>query len=130
MAPRPSHAQDDPATRSGLEIDLNKTEAVEGGCRSYFLFRNDTGTTWDAFELSLAILDRDGVIAQLLTIDAAPLPAGRSALKLFDIPDIACGDIGEIILHDIATCADASGARSDCFEVVRLVSRSGIPLVP
>ena len=39
--------------------------------------------------MSLAIFDASGVIDRLLSIDAAPLPAARTTLKLFEIPDIA-----------------------------------------
>jgi hypothetical protein len=115
---------------SSVLAELNKVETVEAGCRSFFLFRNGTDTTLTGFEMSLAVLDRDGIIDRLLTIDAAPLPARRTTLKLFDIPDMACEDVGELILHDIATCADDTGRTIDCFDLLRLSSRAGIPFVP
>jgi hypothetical protein len=120
---------DDPAGATVL-AELNKVETVEEGCRSFFLFRNGTDTTLTGFEMSLAVLDRDGIIDRLLTINAAPLPARRTTLKLFDIPDMACEDVGELILHDIATCADDAGRTIDCFDLLRLSSRAGIPFVP
>ena len=65
-----------------LSVDLNKFEPAEGGgCRAFFLFRNQTGLTFEGFEMSLAILDGAGVIDRLLTIDAAPIPVGRTTLK-------------------------------------------------
>ena len=113
-----------------LGVELNKLEAFEGGCRSFFLFRNRTDQTWSSFELSLAILDRAGVIDRLLTIEAAPLPAGRTTLKLFEIPEIACDGIGSVILHDIAACtAEGGEAADDCFAVVELNSLASAPLV-
>ena len=110
-------------------VELNKLESFEGGCRSFFLFRNHTELTLTDFEMSLAILDRDGVIDRLLTIDAAPLPAARTTLKIFEIPKIACADVGELILHDIAACASANDAAIDCFELIELSSRAPAPLV-
>src|SRR5688572_14447925 len=77
------------AQQGGLSVELNKFEEVEGGgCRAFFLFRNTTPTTFVGFEMSLAVLDGDGVIDRLLSIDAAPLPAARTTLKLFEIPQI------------------------------------------
>ncbi|TYB84449.1 hypothetical protein FQ320_22050 [Oceaniovalibus sp. ACAM 378] len=111
-----------------LTVELNKVEPGDtGGCRAFFLFRNRTAQTLDGFEMSLAILNASGVIDQLLTIDAAPLPAGRTTLKLFEIPGASCDGISEILLHDIATC-QAGGEDADCFAMVDLVSRADIGL--
>lgn len=113
-----------------LTIELNKfEESDEAGCRAFFLFRNATDLTLAAFEMSLAILDRNGVIDRLLTIDAAPLPAERTTLKLFEIPEIGCGAIGEILLHDIPACQPQNAPEMDCFPLLDLVSRTGAAMV-
>jgi hypothetical protein len=113
-----------------LGIELNKLESFEGGCRSFFLFRNRTALTLSSFEMSLAILNKGGVIDRLLTIDAAPLPAGRTTLKLFEVPDMSCEAVGEVILHDISACAAAGAASTDCFALVELSSLADAPLSP
>ncbi len=121
-----------PAAAAGgrLTIELNKFEqAAEGGCRAFFLFRNGTDMTLTGFEMALAILDRNGVIDRLLTIDAAPLPAGRTTLKLFEIPETRCDAIGEILLHDIASCQPQNADPVDCFPFLDLVSRAGVAMV-
>ncbi len=119
-----------PAQTGNLTVELNKLEVGEGGtCRAFFLFRNDLGRTLEAFELSLAILDRQGIIDQLLTVDAAPLPLERTTLKLFEFPGIACDGISEILLHDIAACRPQNGEDMDCFAVLSLQSRAAAALV-
>lgn len=114
-----------------LTVELNKFESGDagGGCRAFFLFRNDTGAAFEGFEMSLAILDPQGVIDQLLTIDAAPLPADRTTLKLFEIPQTGCGDISEVLLHDVTRCKPQNAAETDCFALMDLVSRTQAPLV-
>ncbi|WP_285674894.1 hypothetical protein [Paralimibaculum aggregatum] len=124
VAGAPASAQD-----ARLVVELNKFEDVESGCRSFFLFRNQTETVFAAFEMSLAILDKGGVIDRLLTIDAAPLPAERTTLKLFEIPEIGCADIGEVLLHDITACAPQNEAELDCFPLIDLSSKTSAPLV-
>jgi hypothetical protein len=117
------------AQEARLTVELNKVEAAEsGGCRAFFLFRNGMGQTLEAFEMSLAVLDAGGIIDRLLTIDAAPLPAGRTTLKLFEIPEIGCGDISEVLLHDIPQCRPANGEPMDCFATLDLVSRAAVRL--
>jgi len=113
-----------------LVVELNKFEAAEGGgCRAFFLFRNQTGNSFEGFEMSLAILDTGGVIDRLLTIDAAPLPSARTTLKLFEIPEIACEAISEILLHELASCKPQNAEETDCFPFLDLVSRTSAGLV-
>ena len=113
------------AQDSRLTVELNKVEDAEtGGCRAFFLFRNATDTTFEGFEMSLAILDAGGVIDRLLTVDAAPLPAARTTLKLFEVPDLGCAQISEVLLHDVATCKPQNADEIDCFAIMDLVSRT------
>lgn len=126
----PATAQDAGAAGGRLGIELNKMEPVEGGgCRAYFLFRNGTGLSFEGLDLSLAILDSQGVIDQLLAIDAAPLPVQRTTLKLFDIPGIACPDISTVLLHDITSCRPQNAEETDCFAVLDLGSKAAADLV-
>lgn len=129
MAAPQAQAQD--GTGGGkLTVELNKFEPADGGgCRAFFLFRNQSGKAFEGFEMSLAILDGDGVIDRLLNIDAAPLPVARTTLKLFEIPEITCTDISEILLHAIETCQPQNEENTDCFPIVSLVSRTQAPLV-
>lgn len=113
-----------------LTVELNKFEENEGGgCRAFFLFRNQTDLTFEGFEMSLAILDTDGVIDRLLSIDAAPLPAARTTLKLFEVPEIACGDISEILLHEVSSCRPQNAEETDCFPMLTLTSKTAAALV-
>ena len=113
-----------------LAIELNKFEANDvGGCRAFFLFRNQTEMAFEGFEMSLAVLGSDGVIDRLLTIDASPIPAARTTLKLFEIPEIACEEISEILLHELSSCQPQNAEQMDCFPILDLVSRTSAPLV-
>lgn len=113
-----------------MTVELNKFEdADSGSCRAFFLFRNQTGLTFEGFEMSLAILDGEGVIDRLLTIDAAPIPAARTTLKLFEIPETRCDEISEVLLHEIGACRPQNAAGMDCFPLLKLVSRTSAALV-
>ncbi len=124
-------AQDADAPAAGsLGVELNKFEDNgTGGCRAYFLFRNESGLSFDGFEMSLAIFDQAGIINRLLSIDAAPLPIARTTLKLFEIPDIVCTDIAEILLHDMPDCRPQNAEQMDCFPILALSSRAAAALV-
>jgi hypothetical protein len=109
---------------------MNKFEENDGGgCRAFFLFRNQSPKTFEAFEMSLAILNANGVIDRLLSIDAAPLPAGRTTLKLFEIPEIACTAISEVLLHEVSACRPQNEPEMDCFPILTLDSKTSAKLV-
>jgi hypothetical protein len=113
-----------------LTVELNKFEEnEEGGCRAFFLFRNETEMTFEGFEMSLAILDNQGVIDRLLSIDAAPLAASRTTLKLFEIPETTCTGVSEILLHEIASCRPQNATEIDCFPMLQLNSKTTAALV-
>ncbi|MDA8586555.1 hypothetical protein N9L47_09865 [Rhodobacteraceae bacterium] len=120
----PAHAQD-----ARITVELNKLEASEtGSCRAFFLFKNGTEQTFEGFELSIAVLDTDGVINRLLSIDAAPLPVQRTTLKLFEIPEISCDRLSELIVHDIPACKPENADPTDCYGLVDWNSRTDVRL--
>ena len=119
-----------PTPAGKLTVELNKFEDIAGGgCRTYFLFKNDTGASFEGFQMSLAIFDKDGVIDRLLSVDAAPLPVARTTLKLFEIPQIACANISQILLHDVPVCKPQNGENTDCYPIMDLSSKTPAPLV-
>jgi len=121
----PLSAQD-----NGLVVELNKFEDTDAGnCSTFFLFRNTTEKSFEEFEMSLAILNKFGVIDRLLTVDASPLPIARTTLKLFEIPDTECAEISEILLHAIDACRPQNEDNMDCFPIVQLVSKTTAGLV-
>lgn len=125
MTGAPTHARG-----TNLTVELNKFEdADSGSCRAFFLFRNETGKSFEEFEMSLAILNTSGVIDRLLTVDAAPLPVARTTLKLFEIPQTECASISEVLLHGIDACRPQNEERMDCFPILDLVSRTPAALV-
>jgi hypothetical protein len=127
LAPLPGFSDE---TAGKLSVELNKLEpGAGGGCQAYFLFRNETGKSFEAFEMSLAVLDGKGVIDRLLSIDAAPLPVARTTLKLFAIPEMACDNISEILLHDMAACRPQNEGEMDCFPILALDSKASAALV-
>jgi hypothetical protein len=108
-----------------LEIELNKLEPVEGACRAYLVFRNTTEANFASLRLDLVLFGKDGVIARRLAVEAAPLAAGKTSVKLFDVQGLACGDVGQVLLNDIVACRDATGDRNDCANLVKPVSKTG-----
>lgn len=112
-----------------LSVELNKLEQRDGACRAYLVILNGTKDAFDALKLDLVLFGSDGVIATRLALDAAPLAAGKTAVKPFDISGIECAAIGRVLLNDILSCASTAGARDDCVALIVTSSRASAPFV-
>lgn len=114
---------------AGIRIELNKLEARDQSCRAYLVARNGTDSAFETLRLDLVMFDGDGIVAKRLAVEAGPLPADKTALKVFDINGLACGDIGQILLNDVLECRDQSGTRRDCVGQLSVTSRGEVPFL-
>lgn len=111
-----------------IKLELNKLEPQPFACRVYLVFDNSAGPAIEALVLDLILFDRDGVIARRLAVEAAPLRASKTTVKLFEIPDLACQDISRILLNEVLDCRDADGEHDDCIERLSISSRAAAEL--
>jgi len=110
--------------KSAINIELNKLEPLEGSCRAYFVVRPEGSSEYKAFNMELLVFDTDGIIQKWLAIDAAPLRAGKTSVKLFDVSGVSCDKIGSILLNDVTACADASGDIANCVDRINPSSKA------
>ncbi|MEX2617239.1 MAG: Tat pathway signal sequence domain protein [Alphaproteobacteria bacterium] len=120
-----------PALADGpaVTIELNKLEANGSSCRAYLMMRNDAGAGFESLKLDLVMFDTDGVVSRRIAVEAAPLPAGKTSLKVFDIADQPCDGISRMLLNDILDCHGAAGPRHDCLDLVETASRTTAPFI-
>ncbi|SDF42627.1 hypothetical protein SAMN05216241_10159 [Limimonas halophila] len=110
-------------------VELNKLEAVDGGCRAYMVFDNASGHAFDAYTLDLVIFDSRDVIAKRLAVRTRGLRADKTTVKLFDIQGVACGDVGRILLNRVRDCQPAGDATVDCTALTATSSRTDAAFV-
>ncbi|MEX0760423.1 MAG: Tat pathway signal sequence domain protein, partial [Tistlia sp.] len=95
-------------------------------CRAYLLFENERGGEYPVYRLDLVLFDTQGRIDRRIAVDASPLRAGKSVVKLFDLSGLQCDAISKILLNDISPCEDGSGERDDCVVQARLNSLTDV----
>lgn len=109
-----------------VRVELNKLEPQDNACRAYLVFANQTEQSFTGLTLDLVMFDQDGIIAKRLAVNAAPLPADKTSVKLFDIEGLACTDIGRILINDALDCQNTSGTVEDCVTLIGPSSRSEV----
>ena len=117
------------AQAGGIEVELNKLEPVDGACRAYLVTQNLTDARFDAVQLDVVMFDNDGIVARRLAVQIGPMPKNKTSIKVFDIKDLACQDIGQLLLNDVIECRDDSGARDDCLSLLSVSQRGNVPFI-
>jgi len=102
------------AEEAGVGVELNKLEQVEGACRAFLVIENGMGADFEMLALDLVVFDANGVIAERLAVDLAPLAAGKTSVKAFDIAGLACADAGRVLMNGVLGCRGAGGAADGC----------------
>ena len=110
-------------------VELNKLEATDGACRAYLVLHNPGADAFTSLKLDLVMFDADGIVARRLAVEGAPLPAGKTSLKVFDVVDIGCPKIGRVLLNDVLSCAGASGPVDNCLDRVEPSTRGKVPFI-
>lgn len=119
------------APESGqVSLELNKLETVPAAagqaasCRAYLVASNpETGPKVDTIRLDLVLFGTDGVIARRIALDIGPLQPGRIQVRPFELRDLPCESIGQVLVNDTLLCKVGGAEQTDCMDRIRTVSR-------
>ncbi|MGI9486890.1 MAG: hypothetical protein ACR2RF_13630 [Geminicoccaceae bacterium] len=111
-----------------ISIELNKTEETEQGCRPLFLFDNRSGHQLNKFQVEVVLFDGKGVYSRQILLDMAPLYKDKKVVASFLINDLACDEIGSMLVNALPSCANSAGTDLDCLALLDVTSKSSIPL--
>ena len=114
---------------AALNVELNKLEPQGEACRLYLVFANDTAREFSAFKLDLVLFGRDGVIARRLAVDAGPLRAHRTSVRLFDLPRVECAGVARVLVNEVLECRAGTEEVSDCESLVTVSSRADVEML-
>ncbi len=116
------------AQEGQVSVELNKLEAQGKTCRAYIVIQNKGATNYQELKLDIVLFRPDGVIGKRFAVDLAPLKADKRTVKLFDIEDTACEDVGSFLINDVMECKSDTGALTDCLKDLNVSSRTNVEL--
>jgi hypothetical protein len=116
------------AQTKSLEIELNKLENTDEGCRSLFVFDNRTGHELHRFRIDLILFDPKGVYKKQLLLDMAPLEDDKKTLASFLLGDWPCDQLGSILINGIPQCHNGAGDAVECVDMLEVGSKGDVPL--
>lgn len=114
-----------------LAVELNRLEPVTTpaeACRLWMVVPNDAAGAVPiaSLRLDLVAFSTDGRIARRVAVELGPVGAGRTAVRLFDLPGLACDGLSRLLVNDVLACRIGGQDRQDCAERLRTESRAGL----
>lgn len=119
----------DSEQKDTIDIELNKLEPGANGCRAFMVMHNGTARTFSNLQLDLVVFDPKGIIVDQLAVDMAPLAAGKTMVKVFEIAGHDCGNFGRVLLNDVLTCKAGDTAIERCVDLLVPSSRAAIAFI-
>ena len=117
------------APDGSIQVELNKLEPSDGDCRAYLVLENKSSSAFEALKIDIVIFGTDDIVERRLAVQTAPLPPGKTSLRVFDVGDLSCERIGRLLLNDVLDCADGAGTRDDCLALLSTSARTAVPFI-
>ncbi|MEQ9361400.1 MAG: Tat pathway signal sequence domain protein [Rhodospirillales bacterium] len=117
------------AVKGRIGVELNKLEPAGDACRAYLLLSNGTAMAFTSLKLDLVTFDGDGIVQRRVAVEAAPIGAGKTSLKVFDISGTKCSGIGRMLLNGVMSCKGDKAQTADCLALVSVSSRAAQPFI-
>lgn len=106
-----------------VTLELNRLEAVDGICRSYFVVGNNLAEPLRELQLDTFFFGADDVVQDRVALTFENVRAEREKVVLFDL-ELACDEIGYILVNEMLTCSAASGPVEGCADELAVSSRA------
>jgi hypothetical protein len=127
LALTPAHAQQEAQQEDGVfDLELNNTEAVDGGCRLTFVARNGTGTALEQTSYDVAVFDDTGAVSDRLILEFGRLAPDKTRVVQF-LLSRGCGQVSRLLLNGAEECVTSDGADARiCMDALQGSSRTEI----
>lgn len=78
----------------------------------------------NSLKLDLVLFGRDGVIDRRIAVETGPLHAAKTTVKLFDVADYGCAELGSVLVNDVLACESEAGTVPACLATLQLATRA------
>jgi len=135
---RDANAQAKPG--APIPIELNRLESLPAaggspggpqssgvGCRVYIVVTNPDPEPLSQLRLDVMMFNTDGIVSHRVDLELGPLPARKTAVRLFDIQGQPCDGISRLLVNDVLCSVGPStdpNQHQACLDRLQLSSRA------
>lgn len=106
VQPLPIFAEEGGADASpSISVEMNSTLQLDGACQLTFMLTNGLEADVDSLVFETVLLNTDGAVDRLTLFDMRDLPSGTPRVRQFNVPALACEDLGQVLINGVAECA-------------------------
>lgn len=106
-----------------LGLELNSVTPTDAGCRLTFLTENNLAVDLTSAVFETVLFTRNGVVDRLTLFDMQAIPSGRPRVRQFDVPDLVCSDLGQVLINGVHACTGEGVDASSCERALKLFSK-------
>lgn len=129
LAAGPAFCDDAAQPAPALSIELNALAPTESGCRLTLLARNELEQDIDKLVLETVLITKDGAVDRLTLFDLQDLPTGRPRVRQFDLPQLGCDALGQVLINGMKTCTGEGLDEAGCLDALQLNSRVDVEVL-
>lgn len=111
-----SPARSQTSAQPTLSLDLNAAEQTGQACRLVFVANNASGKSIAEMTLETVLFDTAGKVNRFAVFDFKALPAGKTRVRQFDLPDTQCSAVGRILINGAASCKGEGLTGTECID--------------
>ena len=109
-----------------LKLELNGLEPSAAGCRFTFVVQNGLGAPLQKAAFELVLFDQAGKVNRLTVLDFKDLPAGKTKVRQFDLPQTDCAGIGRVLVNDAVACEGEGIEPTACVRYLDAQAKSSV----
>jgi hypothetical protein len=122
----PATAAEENQAQAGLSLELNRLEQNGAACRATLVAKNGFEASLDETAFELVMFDKAGLISLMTVFDFGALPAGKTRVQRFDLPQTSCPELTRILINGVSRCAGTGIDVSRCEANLSTNNRAGI----
>ncbi|TDH39084.1 hypothetical protein E2A64_08375 [Pseudohoeflea suaedae] len=107
------------APEASVDIELNRLEQNGEACRMTFVTRNGLSADLESSGFEMVVFDAKGLVKMMTVFDFGALPAGKTVVRRFDLPDTGCESVSRILVNGAARCKGAGIEAADCAKALK-----------
>lgn len=102
-----------------VDIELNRLEQNGEACRMTFVAHNGLSSDLESSGFEMVVFDAKGLVKLMTVFDFGALPADKTVVRRFDLPDTGCESVSRILINGAARCKGEGIEASDCAKALK-----------
>jgi hypothetical protein len=111
-----------------IALELNALDGEDTTCRLTFLVTNQHTAPISKAVYETVVFTKDGRVDRLTLFDFGTLPVSRPRVRQFELANIACANLGQILINGAHACMGDDLPDGACDSDLRLSTRTDAEL--